>query len=69
MKKSFNRFVAVALIAASSVALSGCFGSFALTSKLHNWNGSVSDSKFVNELVFWDYASFRHTNCAAWVML
>ena len=52
MKKSFNRFVAVALIAASSVALSGCFGSFALTSKLHNWNGSVSDSKFVNELVF-----------------
>ena len=28
------------------------FGSFALTSKLHNWNGSVSDSKFVNELVF-----------------
>lgn len=52
MKRNFNQFVAVALIAASSVVFSGCFGSFALTSKLHNWNGQVSNSKFVNELVF-----------------
>lgn len=32
--------------------MSGCYGSFALTTKLHRWNGTVSNSKFVNELVF-----------------
>lgn len=52
MKKNFNQMVAIGLIALSSVAFSGCYGSFALTSKLHNWNGQVSNSKFVNELVF-----------------
>lgn len=52
MKKRFTQAIAVFLISVMSLTLSGCFGSFALTSKLHDWNGTVSDSKFVNELVF-----------------
>ncbi|MGL5681498.1 MAG: DUF3332 domain-containing protein [Marinifilaceae bacterium] len=52
MKRKFNQLVAVTLLAASSVTMSGCFGSFALTTKLHDWNSSVSNHKFVNELVF-----------------
>ena len=51
MKKSFTKWVAVAMIGVSSVTFTGWFGSFELTTKLHNWNTNVS-SKFVNELVF-----------------
>ena len=52
MKRSFTKWVAIAMIGVSSVAFTGCFGSFGLTTKLHNWNSSVSSAKFVNELVF-----------------
>ncbi len=31
----------------------GCYGQFALTKKVHQWNGSVSGDKFVHTLVFW----------------
>lgn len=44
LKKSIALFIVAAL-------MSGCYGSFKLTSGLYNWNGSVG-SKFVNELVF-----------------
>ena len=52
MKKMFTKTIAIALIASTSVAMSGCYGPFALTSKLPDWNGQVSQKKFVNELVF-----------------
>lgn len=52
MKKIITRATVVILIASTTVMMSGCFGSFSLTSKLHDWNGSVSNHKFVNELVF-----------------
>lgn len=52
MKKIITKSIAVVLITSTSLMMSGCFGSFALTSKLHDWNGTVSNSKFVNELVF-----------------
>ena len=42
MKKGFNQMIAIVMIAVSSVAFTGCYGSFSLTSKLHNWNGPVS---------------------------
>lgn len=32
---------------------SGCYGSFSLTKKYYDWNGSISDSKFVVSLIFW----------------
>ncbi len=31
----------------------GCMGSFVLTRKLYAWNESFTDSKMVNNLVFW----------------
>lgn len=52
MKKFISKTTAIVLISTLSLAMSGCYGSFALTSKLHQWNGTVSNSKFVNELVF-----------------
>ena len=52
MKKNFTRMVAILRIGVSSVAFTGCFGSFGLTTKLHSWNKQVSQKKFVNELVF-----------------
>jgi hypothetical protein len=35
-----------------SVLFSGCYGSFRLLTSVHEWNGSVSDNQFVQELVF-----------------
>ncbi|MCM1031386.1 MAG: DUF3332 domain-containing protein [Oscillibacter sp.] len=52
MKKVIIKVTTIVLIAAMGALMSGCYGSFALTSKLHRWNGEVSNSKFVNELVF-----------------
>ena len=52
MKKNFTKMIAIMMIGVSSLAFTGCFGSFALTSKVHEWNSSVSPKKFVNELVF-----------------
>jgi hypothetical protein len=43
--------VCVALAAA--FLMSSCLGSFSAVTGLKNWNDSVSDSKFVNNLVFW----------------
>lgn len=52
MKKMMTRAVVIALIGATGVAMTGCYGPFRLTNKLHTWNGQVSQKKFVNELVF-----------------
>lgn len=49
MKRKLS-FAAVAL--AMTVLLSSCIGSFGLTNKVKDWNESVTDSKFVNELLF-----------------
>ena len=47
-----TKAVAILLLAASVPALTGCYGPFRLTSKLHSWNGQISNQKFVNELAF-----------------
>lgn len=52
MKNTMTRVVAMGLIVAAGVSLTGCYGPFRLTTKLHDWNGQVSQKKFVNELVF-----------------
>ena len=52
MKKTLTKVLAVALLVASVPSLTGCYGPFRLSTKLHNWNGQVSNKKFVNELVF-----------------
>ena len=53
MKKFITRAAVVILIGGMSVAIGGCYGPFRLTSKLHHWNGQVSQKKFVNGI-------FRH---------
>lgn len=48
MKKSL-----MAITLASSLLFSSCLGSFNAFNNLKDWNKGVSDSKFVNNLVFW----------------
>ncbi len=51
MKKSFTTLALM-----SAFAVTGCYGPFNLTRKLHDWNGKVGDrstqGKWVNEAVF-----------------
>jgi hypothetical protein len=45
-----------ALALTSVLALgAGCYGQFALTKKIHAWNGTITDNKFVHSLVFWAF--------------
>lgn len=48
MKKSV-----LAVVLAVSLMSSSCLGSFAAFNNLKDWNQDLSDSKFVNNLVFW----------------
>ena len=43
--------VILSIALASTLFLSSCLGSFALTQKCYNWNQSIGD-KWINELVF-----------------
>ena len=52
MRKAPVRRAVLAALAMSTVATSGCFGSFPLTRKMYNWNKGVSSDKWVRELVF-----------------
>ncbi|MCF8259411.1 MAG: DUF3332 domain-containing protein [Melioribacteraceae bacterium] len=49
--KKLKAVVALLLISSFMYTSIGCYGSFNLTKKLYNWNGTVGD-KFVNEVVF-----------------
>jgi hypothetical protein len=49
--------VALALmltLSLSTTTLSGCYGQFAVTKGLYNWNGSIQN-RFVKSLVFWAF--------------
>lgn len=48
----FRRAAVLTLTAGALVGTSGCFGSFNLTRKVYGFNKTVSDEKFVRELVF-----------------
>lgn len=52
MKKLIQVSVA-SLMLGVSVVTTGCFGEFALTRKVYTWNQDLSDSKFVQTLVFY----------------
>jgi len=51
MKNIFKQVVLVLLIASIAVMSVGCYGSFNLTKKVYNWNGTMGD-KWTKELVF-----------------
>lgn len=59
MKRSMTKVVAIALLVAAVPSLTGCYGPFRLTSKLHEWNGQISNHKFVNELAFIGLAAIQ----------
>lgn len=48
------KITAIAFAMGATVTLqTGCYGEFALTHKVYEWNGGVSPNKFVTSLVFW----------------
>ena len=49
MKRKLTNLAVVTLAA---TMMWSCYGSFGLTNKVHEWNGQVSNEKWVNELVF-----------------
>lgn len=51
MNKLFKKIVVLVLVATMAVMSVGCYGSFALTKKVYNWNGSLGN-KWVIELVY-----------------
>ncbi len=51
MTRKFSA-LALALALTFGATTSGCFGKFALTRKVYNWNDTISN-KFVKTLVFW----------------
>ncbi len=52
MKKSLFKQVVVLLLVATMATMSvGCYGSFNLTKKVYNWNGTM-EGKWVQEIVF-----------------
>ena len=51
MNKLFKQVVVAMLIATMALMSVGCYGSFNLTKKVYNWNGTM-EGKWVKELVF-----------------
>jgi len=45
--------ICIAAVVASSIALSGCIGSFTLTHKIYSWNEKATDNKYVNSAIMW----------------
>ncbi|MGA3051582.1 MAG: DUF3332 domain-containing protein [Chitinispirillaceae bacterium] len=45
--------ICIAAVVASSIALSGCIGSFTLTNKVYSWNEKATDNKYVNSAILW----------------
>lgn len=50
--KTLLRITALLLVSVMLFNLAGCYGSFALTRKLYDWNGSVGD-KWINSAIMW----------------
>ena len=49
MRRSYRM---IAGVLAGGMLLSGCYGPFELTRRVHRWNGQVSDNKWIVEVVF-----------------
>ena len=56
LMKRLNSKLAATIVICGSVLCSSCVGSFGLHSRLVNWNQSIDDNKFVNELAFFALA-------------
>lgn len=67
MKKFVTRAIIIALIGSTGI-LSGCYGPFRLTTKLHQWNGNVSNKNSLTNWYSWDYVFYLLMNCVLWGM-
>ena len=52
MCKHLRALAAVLCLSMSVTTATGCYGSFAMTRSLHQWNGQASNNDFVNWLLF-----------------
>jgi hypothetical protein len=52
MRRKKGLLAGVSVVLLGVMLFASCYGSFALTHKLYNWNGKVGD-KFVNTAVMW----------------
>jgi hypothetical protein len=52
MRRSIMTAILALFLSATVAAGTACYGSFQTTSKLHAWNGDVTDNKFANWLIF-----------------
>src|SRR5690606_37348724 len=50
-----RRLSGIALALALSLGVSGCYGSFALTRWVYDFNGKITDNKFVHTIVTWAF--------------
>ena len=53
MKKFMKPVLMVVLSAFLLVSMFSCYGNFALTRMVYEWNGQVTGNKFINSIVFW----------------
>ncbi len=68
MNKLFKQIVVAVMVATMALMSVGCYGSFNLTKKVYNWNGSLGN-KWVVELVFLASAALPVYGIAAFVDL
>ncbi|MBI2427277.1 MAG: DUF3332 family protein [Ignavibacteriales bacterium] len=66
MKNLFKNIVVALLVASMAIMSVGCYGSFSLTKKVYNWNGSM-EGKWVQELVFLVLNIVPVYGVAAWI--
>lgn len=51
--KKIKHLMLVLLLSGAVLSQSSCMGSFALTLKVYEINNTITDNKFVNNLIFW----------------
>jgi len=64
--KTITRILALLLVGIMLFNLAGCYGSFALTRKLYDWNGSVGD-KWINSAIMWLFLIIPVYNAATFI--
>lgn len=52
MKRRIISLATALALTGGTLGATGCYGSFALTKKIHTWNGSLGN-KWLNTIVFW----------------
>jgi hypothetical protein len=63
--KSFTRAIALTTLLGVAGTTSACYGKFALTRKVYELNGQITDNKFVHSLVMWAFQIIPVYGCAA----